>query len=499
MDLAINLPLNSEVRTYAEVMKGIDLGKYFKKRQETRGRLPKNRIRILNAILFGYMVDVRSTREIENACRNDIRFMWLMGQLEAPSHTLIASVIKELSTDLNMIFKEVLDEVEKYDPTDTSVLHIDGTKIEADANRYTFVWKKSIVKYQTKLYEKISESLSKLNTITALNVKQQQSYKASTLKRIVSKVETVIRKAGIELVYGKGKRKTPLQRVYDALISYKDRMIDYEKHLAIMGDDRGSYAKTDHDATFLHMKEDHMRNSQLKPGYNVQIGVNNEYIRLIEAYPYRNDLKTFEPFLERYHEMHGDYPLYPVADAGYGRYDTYHYCLSKGMALFQKHNMWEKERTKAYKNNPFNRINFTRDKVGNYLCPQGRKLTYRYSKKSKYIKNSHEIKVYKSLTCKRCKLKTQCKNSKDEKQITVNETWDNMKATVRENLESQLGIDLRIQRSIQVEGAFGIIKEDMRFRRFTRTGIQGITNELNLIAIGYNLKKFHNKKQRLIQ
>ena len=161
--------------------------------------------------------------------------------------------------------------------------------------------------------------------------------------------------------------------------------------------------------------------------------------------------------------------------------------------------MWEKERTKAYNNNPFNRINFGRDKDGNYLCPKGRKLTYRKTIQSKYIKSPHEIKVYKSVTCKRCKLKSQCKKGKNEREIHVNEKLDKMKATVRENLESPLGIELRIQRSIQIEGAFGIIKEDMRFRRFTRTGFQGITNELNLIAIGYNLKKYHNKKHRLIQ
>ena len=499
MDLAINLPLNSEVRTYAEIMKGIDLKKYFEKRQETRGRLPKNRVRILNAILFGYMVDVRSTRALESACRNDIRFMWLMGQMETPSHALIASVIRELSMDLKSIFKEVLDEIEKRDPTDTQVLHIDGTKIEADANRYTFVWKKAVTKHQVKLYTKISDILKKLNALTSLEIKQQQTYKASTLKRIVSKVDHLMRTNGIDRVYGKGKRKTPVQRIYDDLVHCATKMKEYETHLNIMGPGRNSYSKTDHDATFLHMKEDHMRNSQLKPGYNVQIGVNNEYIRLIEAYADRNDLNTFEPFLESYHEMHDAYPLYPVADAGYGRYDTYYYCEEKGMNLYQKHNMWEKERTKAYINNPFNRINFKRDKDGNYICPKGRKLTYRRTIQSKYIKSPHEIKVYRSLTCKRCKLKSQCKKGKNERELHINEKWDEMKATVRENLESTLGIDLRIQRSIQVEGAFGIIKEDMRFRRFTRTGFQGITNELNLIAIGYNLKKYHNKKHRLIQ
>jgi len=499
MDLAINLPKDSEVRTYAEIMKGIDLGKYFEKRQETRGRLPKNRVRILNAILFGYMVDVSSSRALESACRNDIRFLWLMGQMETPSHALIANVIKELSMDLKSIFKAVLDEIEKRDPRDTQVLHIDGTKIEADANRYTFVWKKAVMRNRKNLNSKVTKTLEKLKGLSDRDIKVQQTYKSSTLKHTADQVEAALDKAGIALVYGKGRKKTPLQRIYDELRQSEAKMREYEKHLSIMGPERNSYAKTDPDATFLHMKEDHMRNSQLKPGYNVQIGVNNEYIRLIEAYPHRNDLKTFEPFMESYRDLHEGYPLYPVAGAGYGRYDTYHYCLSKGMGLYQKHNMWEKERTKAYRNDPFNRINFERDKDGNYICPKGRKLTYRYSKQNKHIKSPHEIKVYKSRTCKRCNLKQSCKISKGEKEIHVNETWDAMETTVRENLESPLGIALRIQRSIQVEGAFGIIKEDMRFRRFTRTGIQGITNELNLIAIGYNLKKYHNKKHRFIQ
>lgn len=499
MDLSINLPKNSEVRTYAKLMKGIDLGKYFTKREETRGRIPKNRVRILNAILFGYMVDVRSSRALESACKHDIRFMWLMGDMKAPSHTLIATVINELNQDLKKIFKEVLEVIEAYDKTDTNILYIDGTKIEADANRYTFVWKKAVVKHQAKLHQKISKTLEILSAIGPCDIRIQKSYKASTLKRMISKVKRVLERESIECVYGKGKRKTPIQRVYDELKAYEEKMREYERHLEIIGPERGSYSKTDHDATFLHMKEDHMRNSQLKPGYNVQIGVSNEYIRLIEAYPYRNDLNTFKPFIESYYTMHGHYPLYPVADAGYGRYDTYHYCLEKGMELYQKHNMWAIERTKAYKNNPFNRDNFPRDKEGNYICPKGRKLTYRYSTKSKRIKSPHDIKVFKSETCKRCPLKTQCKRSKDEKIIHVNETWDQMKSIVRENLESPLGIDLRIQRSIQVEGAFGIIKEDMRFRRFSRTGYQGISNELYLIAIGYNLKKYHNKTQRIIQ
>ncbi len=477
--------------------------KYFGKRYLSRGRLPKNRVRILNAILFGYMVDVRSSRALARACQNDIRFMWLMEGMNPPSHTLITTVITELNEDLRNIFHDVNARIAECETIDRDVLHIDGTKIEADANRYTFVWKKAVRKHRRKLFQKVTTCVPEINHILVAagekSVKEQQSYAASTLTRMVAKIAGIIAREGIVLVYGKGRRKTPQQRTYDKIKQYRDKLAEYEEHLAIIGEERGSYAKTDHDATFMRMKEDHMRNSQLKAGYNVQIGVSDGYILLIGAYQHRSDQRTFQPFLESYHSLYGVYPAYPVADAGYGGYDNYHYCLEKGMGLYQKYNTWEMERTRAYKNNPFNRINFPRDKKGNYICPQNRKLTYRYSKTSSYIKSPHEIKVYESVTCKRCKRKKRCTQSKDARKIAVNETLDDMRRTVRENLESPFGIELRIQRSIQVEGAFGVIKQDMAFRRFSRTELQGVRNELHLIAIGYNLKKFHNNKQRLLQ
>ena len=503
MNLAINLPESSAVKSYVELMKGIKLNEYLAKRYESKGRIPKSRVHILHAILFGNMVGIRSTRAIENACKHDIRFMWLIENIEPPSHTLIGKVIQELGDTLPKLFKAINDVIETKDPINREVLYIDGTKIEADANRYSFVWKKTVIKNRLKLYAKISKLIPEMNQLFEVeqrkHIKEQNRYSAKKLSRYVDKIESLIDEKAIELVYGKGKRKTPIQRLYDTLVEYRDKMIEYEHHLNIIGEGRNSYAKTDHDATFMHMKEDHMRNSQLKPGYNVQIGVSNEYIRFIDVFNHRNDHYTFIPFMEHYHDMYGEYPKYPVADAGYGRYDTYYYCQQNKMELFQKHNMWEKERTKAYQNDPFNRVNFKRDKKGNYICPNNRKMTYQTSTKSSYIESPHEIKVYKCVTCKRCKLKPQCTKSKTERTIHVNETLDAMRKEVRENLESPVGINLRVQRSIQVEGAFGVIKQDMEFRRFTRIGYQGVKNELYLIAIGFNLMKFHNKSHRLIQ
>ena len=236
-----------------------------------------------------------------------------------------------------------------------------------------------------------------------------------------------------------------------------------------------------------------MRNAQLKPGYNVQIGVSNEYIMVIDAQQQRSDDHTFEPILDKYNIMDDRYPKYPVADAGYGGYDNYKYCESKGMELFQKYKMWSKEKETKFKKQIYKQANFKKDKEGNYICPNNKKFTKRYDYQSKYIRHDHTMTLYECDYCSKCR---QCTKAKGNRTISILDGYKELKQKVQANLNSELGIELRVQRSIQVEGAFGIIKEDMKFRRFTRTMFSGIKRELNLVAIGFNLKKFHNKQYR---
>lgn len=499
LNLGIKLRKDSEVYTYLELTKGIRMEKYFGA-PSGKGRHRKNRVQILNAILFGFMVDVRSTRAIEKACQNDIRFMYLIDGIEAPSHTLINDVMNEIGEKLDYLFKEVNETIMRKEDLDTNKLYIDGTKIEADANKYSFKWKKSIIKHRNKLYKKVSMTLQKLNPIYESHgykpVKETNTYSIKVLTKMVNRLVGIIDYNGIELVYGKGHHKSEIQRLYDQISGFLDKLREYEKDLSIIGPKRNSYAKTDHDATFMHMKEDHMRNAQLKPGYNVQIGVSNEYIMVIDAFQNGSDFHTFKPLLEKYNLMYNHYPIYPVADAGYGSYDNYSYCIEKGMALYQKYGMWEKERTKKHKNNIFHQDNFRIDKFGNYRCPRNKKMIKTKTYKKKTIKYDHQYTEYTCERCGQCRLKKQCTKAQGDRTITVLEGYKTMKSQVNKNLNSSLGIELRTQRSIQVEGAFGVIKEDMKFRRFTRTLFSGIKLELNLIAIGYNLKKFHNKQYR---
>ncbi len=499
LNLGIILPAKSEVHTYLELMKGIKLEKYFGTTSNL-GRIPKNRVKIMNAILFGYMIGFRSTRAIEQACVNDIRFMYLIEGTLAPSHTLINNVMNEVKEKLDSLLQEINQEIMKREEIDIDRLYIDGTKIEADANKYTFKWKKSILKHRDKLYIKVTKEIKQYNEIIKeygyKDISTKEKYKPKELEKIVNRLVGLIDYLGIELVYKQGKRKTAVQRLYDNFKEYLEKLFEYNKDLKIIGTNRNSYSKTDNDATFMHMKEDHMRNAQLKPGYNVQIGVSNEYIMVIDAYQQRSDDHTFEPILEKYNIMYDRYPKYPVADAGYGGYDNYRYCESKGMELYQKYKMWSKEKEPKFKKQIYKQANLKLDRKGNYICPNNKKFIKQCDYQSKYIRYEHTKTLYECFYCDRCRKKKKCTTAKGNRTITVLNGLKELKQKVQKNLNSELGIELRVQRSIQVEGAFGVIKEDMKFRRFTRTMFPGIKLELNLIAIGFNLKKFHNKQYR---
>jgi transposase len=243
LDLGIKMQKDSEVYTYLELMKGIELEHYFEQPSD-KGRVRKNRVRIMNAILFGFMVDVRSTRALASACQNDIRFMYLLGEMNPPSHTLINEVMKEIGDKLDSLLFEINQEIMKRETIDIDRLYIDGTKIEADANKYTFKWKKSIIKFREKPYIKISKDIPKLNEILVSygykQVPAKETYQSKEIGKIVNLLTGIIDRLGIKTVYGKGQRKTPIQRIYDTFLSYHKKLLEYETDLDIIGPNRNS-------------------------------------------------------------------------------------------------------------------------------------------------------------------------------------------------------------------------------------------------------------------
>ena len=203
-----------------------------------------------------------------------------------------------------------------------------------------------------------------------------------------------------------------------------------------MGPDRNSYAKTDKSATFMHMKEDHMRNSQLKPGYNIQIGVADEYILHMDIYQDRSDYKTFIPFLEGFKQSYGYYPKYPVADTGYGGLVNYMYLKLNHMELFQKYTMYSKDtHDKKRMNDTYFSLNLIKE-GDDFKSPNGDVLKY-FHKNKRVMKFTN----YRMGNKKRLIMKI----------LSTKE--------VIKNLKSPLGIDLRNQRSIQVEVHLELLKK----------------------------------------
>jgi hypothetical protein len=308
----------------------------------------------------------------------------------------------------------------------------------------------------------------------------------------------LIENKSIKCIYGKGKRKEKVQRFFDIFDEFTEKMVEYETHLQLIGENRNSYSKIDNDATFMRMKEDHMRNGQLKAAYNVQIAVSWEYIMAIEIYQDRADYETFIPFMNHFNNLYGFYPKRPVADAGYGGFDNYCFCLMNNMGLYQKYQMYAKEKEKKYQKDIFNKNNFKKDESGNYICPNGKSFTLIYEKPSR-TKFQGTEQIYECSSCEGCHLKNQCTKAKGNRQIVINEKSNELKRQAKENLDSDEGIRLRVQRSVQVEGTFGVMKEDMDFIRFNRRSMAKARLEITLVAIGINISKYHNKKYRIIQ
>ena len=159
------------------------------------------------------------------------------------------------------------------------------------------------------------------------------------------------------------------------------KLEEYRKKLTICGDERNSYARTDHSATFMRLKRDCMGNEQLLPAYNIQIGVADEYIAVADVNHYRSDMDCFVPLMEKFHDLYGFYPEYPVADAGYGSYSNYLYCEAHGMKKYMKFTMFDKEsKDRKYRENPYRAENFHIDPDGVMHCPNGKAFHFRYRK-----------------------------------------------------------------------------------------------------------------------
>lgn len=489
----ILIPANDSVRLLSQVLEELDYTKLYRAYSH-KGRnpavSPKNLFKVL---VYGYMSDIKTSRALEQACRRDINFMWLLQGEKAPDHNTIARFrsgrVNEAVEDL---FHQFVEKLYQLGEIGFENIYVDGTKIEACANKYSFVWKRATSKNEARLQTKVRKLLKSLG----YSQDNGKPISVECMQEILKELLEKKRKTGIVFVQGRGKRKTQLQRDIEALESCILLQQKYDKYNALF-DGRNSFSKTDTDATFMHMKEDHMRNSQLKPGYNVQIGVDAEYIVGIDISSERSDQLTLIPFMEKMKKAYSLQYNNVIADAGYESEENYVYLKNNGYTPYIKPQNYEQLKSCQKSKNIGKAEYMEYDPVQDtYKCKAGRLLkavgTGQRRSKSGYIT---ELTRYECESCEGCTLKEKCTKRKGNKQMAISRKFINLRAESAANIASAHGILLRMNRSIQVEGVFGAIKEDHGFRRFLLRGKKNVRCEFLLMSFGHNINKLHNKIQ----
>ncbi len=490
---------NDICRTVIEVVEGINIGEYVN--FDHRNTYGYNGVMMFTLVLlaktlFGYV----STRELAELCKHDVRFMTI-SQNQKPSHQSFHRFIHD---DLTMPIEDIFYEINKYIESqvtiNTDVLCIDGTKYEANANKNTFIWARNTYRNRAKRWGKAIRCIKRINEFFKTNnidvyYSLLKEPSIDYLLSIGDKLERYMQDNQIEMVHGKGKRKSEIQSLYDELKKHALKLWEYALHLDML-DGRNSCSKTDPDATFMHMKYDYYNHTNVfKPGYNIQIGVSDGFIRNIYISSDGNDLKTYIPFMEKYKQAYGCLPTKTPADAGYGSYDNYSYCRENGIGLYMKYSGYYKEKEKTTEKNKYQLKHLKRDENNNFVCPAGHAFELEKETIDTRSLSPRKNRILINKHCGDCPFKNKCTRSSVGRKINYCEDLDDYQKEVRSNITSKEGIKLMFKRSNETEGTFGALKQNLKYDRLHRRGETGVKLEFYLVAIGQNIRKYHNLKE----
>lgn len=502
VDMERIIEISDPVYTFNEVMDHMDLKQYIAEEKGCNTGRPKyDPIKLLKVILFAFMENgYCSVRMIRKLCTTDIRFLWLLDEDPAPSHMTISNFINHyLKQNIEEIFLDINRYIFAQESVDLDHVYLDGTKLEANAHNYSWVWKKSSIRSRNNVFSKLNVLLAEINeTILAayrIKFELRQEYAIEYVENIL---ETYLEVTGLrteDFVHGSGRRKSLEQKQYERVAECLKKLKKYSEHIRICGGKRNSFSKTDQDATFFRMKKDYMGNDQLLPGYNLQMVICDEYIAHYGVFPFASDMDCFQPMMEGFARLYGNYPRYPLADAGYGSFNNYLFCEEHEMGKYMKFTMYEKEsKDKKYRNDPYRAANFDIDEGGYMTCPNGKRFYFLRSSPVKGNQYGRTEEYYQCEDCEGCPHRERCHKSSQNRIVRINEELTQFHEEVLENLNSVHGALLRMNRSIQSEGAFGGIKWNRGYKRLRRRGIENALLEIGLISCGFNLHKYHLKR-----
>ena len=487
-----NIAGNDPVRIVNAIVDSLNL-EAFKKLYKEKGRSAYHPRMMLKVILYAYMNNVYSCRRIEKLLLRDIHYIWLAGY-EKPDFITINRFRNRVKGEINNIFTQVVLILSSKGFITLDVEYIDGTKIESKANKYTFVWRKSVEKNRSKLMKKISVLLDQVEDVIAqdntVEKNEKVEFTPSMLTDIIGELKDSLETSSAPVGKEEKKKCRERKRQIKQLEEHRDKLLEYDNHLTVMGE-RNSYSKTDPDATFMRMKEDAMNNGQTKPGYNLQIATENQFITNFALFPNPTDTLTFIPFEEMFFYRYGRFAKTTIADSGYGSEENYRFMDGNGTEAFVKYNYFHKEQKPRYKPNPFHPESLYYNKREDYyVCPMGQHMNRTGTKRGKtgsgYVTESI---CYQAARCEGCPLRGQCFKAKGNRIMEVNHRLNEYKRQARERLTSEEGIQHRGKRCIEPEAVFGQIKYNMQYRRFRHFTKDKVTMDFAFFAIAFNIKK----------
>ena len=509
LNCEVNIEKNAPVRLLNAVMERMDYSKLYAAYSRL-GRIEYSPKILLKIMVYGYMRKQISSRALEACCRENLHFIYLLEGQRAPDHNTINRFRKNILTQEagQDILRQLVVLLHEKGLLSFEAAFIDSTKIEANANKYSFVWKKATAKKTDRLLKKIHDELPAKLKEAGIRFYVPEKIAVRQLKKLRKRIHARIKADGIEFVSGKGKRKTPLQRLSEWVDQWLDKLKQYTNDIHICGN-RNSYSKTDHDATFMHMKEDHMRNGQLKPGYNVNVATCSEFIIGSYISPDRNDVHTLIPFMEQLRKNYEGRNIGSVVvDSGYESEENY--CWFEAhpeTELYVKPSNHEVAKHKKYRTDISRRENMAYDaQADTYTCANGKLLRKMWEKKT-HTASGLEIttSIYECSECNECPLKEKCIRACGSKKplaerhkvIYVSKRFVKQREAMEAKISSTRGCLLRVNRSIQAEGNFAYVKQDLDFRRFLLRGNVKVAAEWLLFSLALNILRLHHKIQNM--
>ncbi len=497
------IPQNAPVRFVSYIIDQLNFDDIYKKYPHL-GRSPYHPRMMFKVLIFAYMNNVYSCREIEDCILSNVRYMWLAAN-QKPDFVTINRFRQRVKDEINKMFVQVVKTLANEGHVSLDVAYIDGTKIESKANRYTFVWRKTAERSLAKLHEQIPVLLEQVEDVVAQDKRDIAALRNENKdKQLVDIKEVNEKKKRLKNAIAEATDKEEQSKLREKLRAVKEleekseKISMYEERIEQM-DGRNSMSKTDPDATFMRLKEDHMKNGQTKPAYNLQIATENQFILHADLYPNANDVLTLPHFLTTFHENYNKYPAAVVADGGYGSEENYEFLMKRLSTPYIKYNHFHSDMRKGGDPNPFHVSHFIYNKEDNTCtCPQGQRLNYvETAIRTSGSGYERSVDLYQATDCSTCPMKQACNRGRSKgRTIEIDHRLEGYKQHVRELLTSEEGKRHRARRCIEPEAVFGQMKYNMHYRRFRHFGKENVKADFLTFAIAFNIKKLIAKLLR---